>query len=236
MKKTAFLITIILTAAFVAVTSAAAAEEPRTISVTGEGRAETAPDMATIRLGVTNEAKEARAAMAATSQAVGQILDRLTAMGVAERDVQTQRLTLNPVWSQYRTDTGEPENRITGFAASNIVMVRVRDLPSLGGVLDAVIADGANEFNGLQFSVQDPDPLVEQARRDAVADAMAKAETLAQAAGITLGPVQSIAEHGGRPQPMMMEMAAARSSADMPVASGEVALEASVSMVFAIAD
>lgn len=233
-KKT----TLLLATAMVFLTMLApaqAADDERRIAVTGEGRVDAVPDMATITLGVTNQAKEARAAMSATSDSVRRILDRLTGMGVESRDVQTQRFSLSPVWSD-RSSSGADPARITGFAASNMVMVRVRDLERLGEMLDAVIDDGANDFNGLSFGVQETDALQDQARESAVADALAKAKLLANAAGVTLGPLLSISENGsGGPRPMMMEMAAARDSG-APVAAGEVSLSASVSMVFAIAD
>lgn len=207
----------------------------RQITVTGEGRIEAVPDMATITLGVTHEATEAKAAMDATSDAVAQILERLAAMGLAPRDIQTQRFSLNPVWSNRAASNGE-RAEITGFVASNMVLARVRDLDTLGPLLDAVISEGANDFNGLNFSVQEQRPLIEAARKAAVEDGIAKARQLAEAAGVTLGPVVSIADHGGNtPRPMMMEMAAARESS-MPVAAGEITLSASVSMVFAIAE
>ncbi len=225
-------------AAAMAVTLAGTARAepvPRQITVTGEGRVEAAPDMATIILGVTNEAPEAKAAMDATSEAVAQVLDRLSALGLAPRDIQTQRLNLSPVWSG-RNASGGGRARITGFVASNMVMARVRDIETLGTVLDAVISEGANDFNGLHFGIQDQKPIIEAARKAAVADGIAKAQQLAQAAGVTLGPVVSMAEHGGHtPRPMMMEMAAARDNA-IPVAAGEMTLTASVSMVFAIAE
>ncbi|MFV0513061.1 MAG: SIMPL domain-containing protein [Jhaorihella sp.] len=211
------------------------ADEPRQISVSGEGQVEAAPDMATIVLGVTQDAGDAGTAMRATSQAVAQVLDRLTGFGIQPRDIQTQRLTLNPVWSNQSSSSPDPA-RITGFVASNAIVVRVRELDELGAVLDAVIDAGANDFNGLTFSVQDPDALIEKARAGAVADAIAKAGQLAAAAGVALGPVQSITEHGmGRPQPRMMEMAAARGGG-VPVAGGEVTLSVSVAMVFAIGE
>lgn len=222
--------------ALAALAGAALAEDlPRQINVSGEGRIEAAPDMATITLGVTNESEEAKAAMDATSEAVARILERIGALGVAPRDMQTRSLTLSPVWSDRDLSEGE-RARITGFVASNTVTVRIRDLGSLGGVLDAVIADGANDFRGLQFALQDPEPLMDEARRAAVADAMAKAALLAESAGVTLGALRSITEHGGgRPMPMMAMEAAAR-GASMPIAAGEVTVEASVSMVFDIAD
>ena len=161
---------------------AALAEEaaPRAISVNGEGRVDSVPDMAVVSLGVTHEAKVARDAMAATSTDVAAVLDRLEAMGIAAKDVQTQTLMLNPVWSDpgSRGSSGVPV--IRGYVAANMLLVRVRDLGALGEVLDAVVGDGANQFNGLSFTVQDPEPLAEEARRRAVADAIARARVLAE--------------------------------------------------------
>lgn len=212
---------------------AAEDDGPGRISVTGEGLVAAEPDMATITLGVTNEDREAQKAMAATSEAVRRILDRMAAMGIEPRDMQTRNLSLSPRWSD-RSSGGRA--KIIGFEASNMVMVRVRDLSALGGILDAVITDGANNFNGLQFSVQEPEPLMSEARKQAVADAMARAGELAEAAGVTLGPLIEMSEHGvARPRGMAMEMAAARADA-VPVAAGEVSLQANVSMVFAIAE
>ncbi|MDU9002723.1 SIMPL domain-containing protein [Sedimentitalea todarodis] len=214
---------------------AAAQDQVRQIAVTGEGQVEAAPDMATITLGVTNEAREAKAAMAATSASVGQVLERLTALGIEQKDIQTQRLSLNPVWSG-RGSSGTYPAKITGFTASNMVMVRIRDLDILGTTLDAVIADGANDFNGLQFGVQEPGPLQDAAREAAVKDAIAKAQLLANAAGVPLGPIISITEQGGGgPRPMMMQRAAMAESS-VPVAAGEVSLSASVSVIFAIGE
>ena len=228
----------ILTAVlFCSLLSGAAWAEPveRRITVTGEGRIEAAPDMATITLGVTHEAKEARDAMQATSEAVAKVLERLAAMGIAPRDLQTRQLSLNPLWSDSSV-SGRDRRRITGFVASNTVMVRVRDLAALGGVLDAVIEDGANDFNGLRFGLQDSAPLMDEARQRAVADAMDRAKLLAGAAGVTLGPVLSIDEHGGGSVAPMAEMAMRMSAAGAPVAAGELTITANVAMVFAIAE
>lgn len=206
----------------------------RVITVVGEGQVEAVPDMAMITLGVTHEASEAVEAMEQVSQRTANILDRLTTLEVDPTDVQTSRFSLNPVWSNRNSSTGaRPE--ISGFAASNAVTVRVRELTSLGQILDAVIADGANTFNGLQFLVQDPKPLQDEARRRATADAMDRAAQLAKAAGVTLGSVQSISELGGGAQPVRMEMAAMRDGG-VPIAAGEVSMTASVSMVFEILD
>lgn len=211
------------------------AETERVITTTGRGTIDMVPDMATISLGVTHQAREAGTAMSAVSDAVRDVLTRLTAAGIAERDMQTDTLSLQPVWQRNNSNSDTPP-RITGFVARNALSIRVRDLDNLGRILDDVVQDGANTFNGLRFSVQDPEPEIAKAREAAVKDAIAKAEQLARAAGVTLGPVQTISENGGNMRPQMMEMAAARMASDMPVAAGEVSLSAQVSMVFAIQD
>lgn len=223
----------ILTALSLTVAGAAIGDPiQRQITVTGTGQIAAVPDMATITLGVTNEAVEAADAMVATSDAVLAILGRLKASSIADRDIQTQQFSINPVWSN-RGSNSNGTAKITGFQASNMVLVRIRDLDNLGDVLDAVIADGANSFNGLQFSVQDPDPLFEQAQQAAVADGLATAKLLTSAANVSLGPVLSITVHGGGARPM--QMATMRESS-APIAAGEVTINASVTMVFEIKD
>jgi len=225
----------LLAALMLSVTAASQAQAAETgtgrITVTGQGLADAAPDMATLTLGVTQRAKQPRAAMDRVSDAVAGILARLTRAGIAPRDIQTRRLTLNPERSNRESGTAG----FSGYAATNMVVVRVRDLDLLGQILDSVLTDGANVFNGLQFSVQDPAPLLERARREAVSDALARAALYAEAAGVTLGPVLEISEQGGNSRPVQMEMASAR-AVGVPVAPGEVTISASVTMVFAIAE
>jgi hypothetical protein len=112
----------------------------------------------------------------------------------------------------------------------------VRSLENLGGLLDLVVQDGANTFDGLSFSVQEQEALLARARADAVRDAIEKAEQLAIAAGVTLGPVLNISEGGNIPRPAMMEMAAARMADAVPIAAGEVSLSVQVNMSFGISD
>ena len=225
----------VVLALLVAPVSAVRAEEgKRIISVSGQGQVFAEPDMATVRIGVTHEDRQAKAAMDRVAEAVRKVLAQLESAGIAPRDMQTGSLSLNPVWN-HRSSSSEPA-RITGFVANISVTVRVRDLPLLGTVLDAVVSDGANELGGIQFGFQDPEPLMEEARRNAVADGRAKADVLAEAAGVALGPLQTLSEHGGgaRPQAMMMEMAAR--DAAIPIAAGELGLSVSVSMVYAIGE
>lgn len=215
----------------------ALAEAPvPTLTVTGQGRVATAPDMATISLGVTAQAKAAADAMAQVSSGTADMIAALKGAGIASADLQTSGLNLNPLWKNRSYNSGETP-QIDGFVASNTVTVRVRDLAALGGILDRVVGLGANTFSGLRFGLQQPEPAEDDARRAAVADAMRKARLYAEAAGIELGHVLSISESGGyAPQPLMLEAAAMRSMGDVPVEAGEVSVNASVTMVFLLDD
>jgi uncharacterized protein YggE len=228
-------ITVLSFALWALVGAGAWADDARMISVMGQGTVEAVPDMATISIGVTQEADEAAAALAATSARVRDVLSRMESEGIASRDMQTQGLSLQPIWSNMRGDADMPP-RIVGFVARNGVVVRVRDLAALGRILDLTVQDGANGFDGLLFGLQDPEPVQAEARKAAVRDAMQRAADLAEAAGVTLGPIRSITESSGFARPMQMEMSAMRSSADVPIASGEVGITAQVSMVFTIAE
>lgn len=206
-----------------------AGETGARITVTGEGRVEARPDMAVISLGVTSEGKTAAGAMTGNSAQLAKVLENLKAAGIAERDLQTSGLTLNPNWD-HRSDGGPV---IQGYVASNQLTVRVRDLASLGGVLDAAIKDGANTLNGVGFGVTDQAPLLDEARKRAVADARHKADLLSVAAGVVLGPVVSIVEggSGGGPAPQFRRAEAMMADA-VPVAEGEISVSASVTLVW----
>lgn len=220
-------------AALVLSVSHAASQDMRYVTVTGEGRVSTTPDMATVNLGVQRDARDAGAAMAAASEAAGAVLATLESAGIEARDIQTTRIGLDPRYAR-QTDNSPP--RITGYIASNDVSVRVRDLDILGTVLDAVVSEGANSFRGLSFGVDDSTELAHAARRAAVQDAAARAETLAEAAGITLGPIQSMSEGGGAVMPQPLMRGAMLAEAAVPVAQGEIDVTARVTIVFAIAD
>jgi uncharacterized protein YggE len=210
-------------------TSPAMAGDVPLITVTGEGSVLAAPDMATLNLGVVTEAATAAEAVAANSVQLGAVLEQLRTTGIEERDIQTSGLSLNANWQQPQ---GETVPRVVGYQAINQLTVRVRDLDALGAVLDRATKDGANSFNGLTFGLADPAPAMDEARKRAVADAMARAKVLTQAAGLTLGPVMSISEGGAFGTPMPAFRMTADSAAAPPVAAGEIATTATVTMVF----
>ena len=223
----------LLTGALLAGAAAAAGK----ITVTGQGMVPAAPDMATIMLGATSQAETAQGAMAGNSAAVAAILAQLKAAGIEDRDIQTSGLSLNPQFDYNKASDGTmPE--ILGYIASNNVTVRVRALDGLGLVLDSVIANGANTFNGLTFGLASPEPVMDAARKLAVADARRKAELYAAAAGVRLGQVLTIAENGGysEPQPMFRMAADSAEAQAVPVASGEIGVTATVTIEFEVTE
>ena len=207
-----------------------AAQAPRRIVVSGDASAEATPDRASFTAGVQAEARGARDAFSAASAAMTQVLAALEAAGVAKADLQTSELSVDPLWDD--GDGGQRQPQVRGYVASNLVTVRVRDLPAIGALIDAASTAGANRFMGLSFDLADPAAQEAQARAAAVAEARAKAEQLASAAGVRLGPVLSITEQGGGgPMPMF---ARAEAMADAPVAPGSVGVTVSVEVVYGI--
>ncbi|MEZ5886500.1 MAG: SIMPL domain-containing protein [Paracoccaceae bacterium] len=210
------------------------AEEQRPmITVTGEGSVEVAPDMATISLGVMVNGETAKAALDANSAALAVVIERLKAAGIADKDIQTSNLSLGPVYDY--SSSGGAQN-VTGYSASNMVTVRVRDIGSVGAVLDASVTDGANTLNGITFGLQEPAPRLDEARAEAVTEARRKAELFAAAAGVSLGPVISISESGGYMPPIPMAGMAFEKSDSVPVQAGQLAITAAVSVTYALGE
>jgi len=117
---------------------------------------------------------------------------------------------------------------------NNEVSVRLEDVSRLGGALDALVSAGANQMNGISFDIREPAPLLEKARAGAIADARLRAETYAKAAGVALGPIQSIGESGGEVRPLRMAAPMVFAAKAVPVAAGEQSVTADVSVVWEI--
>ena len=201
------------------------------LTVSADGEVAGAPDQAVVSLGVQTDGPTAEAAMRANAQRMSALMTALRRAGVAERDVQTSGLSVNP---QYVYQENAPP-RISGYMANNQVSARVRDLDRLGRTLDEAIAAGGNTLNGVTFGLQNPDAALDQARQAAIAEVRARANLYAEALGMRVHRLISISEGGGyapAPMPMMMQ---ARMSADMaptPVAPGEVTTQVMVNAVF----
>lgn len=207
------------------------------ISVVGEGEVSVAPDMAILNLSVLREAETAREAVAASSEAMKQVLSALKAAGIAERDLQTSGLNIQPRYTQPGQQARPQAPKISGYAASNSLTVRVRDLSAVGAILDKVISLGVNQGGDISFVNDDPKPSLAEARKRAVTDAMERARTLAEAANVKLGRILSIEESPARsgPVPMGKVMRAAAADSFVPVERGENSYGTSVNVVFEIA-
>ena len=197
------------------------------VSVTGEATVAVAPDMAAIRIGVTSSAKTAREASDANSKQMMAVMAAIKDAGIAERDVQTSRLSLQPQYDPNRSGTA----RLLGFQVTNQLTVKIRDIDKLPNILDRTISAGANEMSGIEFVVSEQSKLLDQARAEAIADAHRKAEIYAHAAGASVGRVLAISEEGSAPPPRMLQAMRASPGA-MPVAPGEQMLRAAVTVTY----
>lgn len=207
------------------------------ISVSGRGSVTVSPDTAIITVGVQARRDTVAEARNDAAEAMTAIVAVLRDEGVAEEDIKTQFLSINPVYN-YREDPPE----LTGFDVVNNVRVTVRDLDSVGPIIDGVAEAGGDltRINGISFTIDDPSPFQAELREKAVGDAMSKAQQLATLAGVVLGPAISISEGGGIVpvnQTGFRDFAVAEAAlefAPTPISAGELELNLSVSMVFAI--
>ena len=229
MKHLTALAAVITAGTLLAAPALAQTALPAAISVTGEATVSAAPDLAQIEAGVTSEAKTAREASEANNAAMGKVLQALKGAGIAEKDFQTSRLSLQPQSAPNRPGP----SAIVGYRASNRVTIRLRDVTKLANVIDTLVGAGANDIGGINFMVSNASKLLDEAREQAVADARRKAEIYAKAAGVTLGAPLSISEEGS-PGPVPYRKMAVGMAASAPVAQGEETLQVTVSVSWAI--
>lgn len=213
---------------------------PAIFVLSGEGKASAVPDLAVINSGVVSEGTSAREALDANTAAMAKLIAAIKEAGIEDKDVATSGFTVQPryIYSQRNDGTQEPP-RISGYEVRNTVTVKVRDLAKLGGILDKAVTEGSNQVDSLSFDIADKKTLYEDARKAALADARAKAELYATAAGVKLGRLRELSEQtsGGFPPPrpmMRMEMKAAP-QADVPVERGEQEIAVNITATWEIA-
>lgn len=204
-----------------------------TISVSGTGRVVISPDVADLRLGVTVTAKTVKDARASAAASMTAVIASLKAIGIADRDLKTTILSLQPAYD-YASGTTPP--RVTGYTLSNAVAVTVRNLDVLGQAIDGALAAGATSMDGVTFRVADQAAAEKQAREAAMAEAKAKAAALAGAAGVSIAGVASIAETvAPTPYPIYYGAAAgAAKDAATPIQAGTSEVSITVSVVYLI--
>lgn len=199
---------------------------PRQITVVGEGQATAPPDTASVQIGVQTDAATAREALSANNTQMRALIAKLQELGIAERDLQTSGFSIYP---RYSNDG----RQVIGYQVSNLVTVKIRQLAQAGTLLDQVVDVGANQINGISFLIDDPAPLQQTARQAAIADARRRAEAMAQAAGVQLGPILAISETiSAPPVPYPMTTARAQDAGSVPVQPGEQTITAQVQISF----
>lgn len=204
------------------------------IWVSGTGEVTVTPDTAILTLGV--EAKEATvvAAQSEATSAMNAVMDVLKSNGVADKDIQTQWYSISPVT---KWDDKTNEQTTTGYSVTNTVTAKIRDISKTGAIIDAVAGAGGNltRISGISFTVDDPTAYYSQAREKAMQDAAAKAQQLANLAGVTLGKVFYISESGGYiPQPIRFGAISGVDSASTPISPGEQDITLTVQVAYNI--
>jgi uncharacterized protein YggE len=216
-----------------AVAGAADMPPPPRVMVLGEGESAIAPDMALLSLSVMREAETARAALDANNDAMAAVIAAMKAAGVADRDLQTAGIQINPRYDYTNRPDGTQEAKLVAYQVTNTLSVRVRNLASTGEIIDKAISLGVNQGGGISFTNDDPSAALKEARKRAVADAMDKAKTLAEAAGVSLGRVIEISEQSYNQPPMpYMAKALPAEDASVPIAAGENAYRVQVNVTF----
>lgn len=204
----------------------------RSISVSAQGEASVAPDLALVSFAVSGSGKQLAPARDDVNQRSSSVLAKLRELGIKDPDLNAPDVDIHP---EYDYRKGQ---RLIGYRVVRRMTAKVRALDELGAVLDGLVTAGANEVGGAQMSASDPSAAEHEALRAAVAAARAKAQVLAEAGGVTLGPVARIEEEAGRaaPMPRMQMLAAAGAVADAPteVAAGDLTVTRHIRVWFAI--
>jgi len=201
--------------------------------VMGEGEAAVAPDLALMSLTVMREAASAREALTANNQAMAEVIAAMKSAGIKERDLQTAGIQINPRYNYTNKPDGSQEAELVAYQVTNTLSVRIRDIDKTGDILDKAVSLGVNQGGGISFTNEDPAAAVTEARKKAVANAVAKAKTLAEAAGVSIGRVLEITDQNIAPPPMPINAKAFDAAgAAVPVQAGENSYAVQVTVTF----
>jgi uncharacterized protein YggE len=201
------------------------------LDVNATGDVTRVPDLAMISAGVVSRASTATSAIQQTAARMARVREALRRAGIADRDIQTSNISLNP---DYVYATNQPP-KLSGYSASNQLTVRFRDIASTGKILDALVEEGANQISGPNLSIEHPEAALDEARAKAVAAGRARADLYARSLGMRVARIVSVAETGGYapPPPMAPMVMAARAERDQTaIDPGEQKLQVGVAMTF----
>ena len=222
-----------------AVPGAASAQQTPTVTqtitgtrldISASGEVTRVPDLAIISAGVVTRSASASGAIQQAAARMARVRDALRQAGIADRDIQTSNISLNP---EYIYANNQPP-KLNGYTASNQVSVRFRDIANAGTILDALVKEGANSINGPNLTIDKPEAALDEARAKAVATGRARAELYARSLGMRIVRVVSISESGGYspPPPMPVMMAERAQAADSKIDPGEQKLQVNLAMTF----
>ena len=226
-----------LPVAALAQTSVTIAETSPVVTLNVTESVEAAPDIATVGTGVQTRAPTAQAAMQQNAAQTEKLIAALAKAGIAKKDIQTSGINLNAQYDYSNNNGQSPTPRFMGYEASNTLTVKLRDIKRVGASLDAMVAAGATNLNGPSFSIDDPSPLLVQARGQALKSAKAQADFYAQAAGYRSARLVSISESnsGGQPpMPMMVRSFKADAAPVTPVEPGQVSASVTLTVQYAL--
>lgn len=196
------------------------------LNVTGE--VTRVPDVAIISTGVVTRSVTAGGALQQAAARMARVRAALKAAGVEDRDIQTSNISLNP---EYRYETNQSP-KLTGYSASNTLSVRFRDIASSGKILDALVAEGANQINGPTLTIDKPELALDEARARALASGRARAELYARSLGMRVVRVVSVNESGGYAPPPPMPIMIRAQAAESKIDPGEQKLQVNLAMTF----
>ena len=243
LKHKLFLIVVGLAAIFalsacasIPASAAGADANIRTLNASGEGKVYLVPDIAYVNIGVHSEASTVAEALSNNNAQAQAIQKALTDMGVDVKDIQTSAFNVYPQQQQNPKPGSTDTAPVTVYVVDNTVSVTVRDLQKLGDLLDKVVSSGANNIYGVQFDVANKEAALSEARKQAIQDAQRQAQEVASAAGVVLGPIQSLNVNTiGNPGPMYAGKGGfATAEASVPVAAGQLLISANANITFII--
>ena len=201
------------------------------LDISANGEVSRVPDIAVISAGVVTRSATAGAALADNAARMERVRAALKRAGIADRDIQTSNVSLNP---DYRYAENQPP-QLTGYSASNTVNVRFRDIKATGKILDALVAEGANQINGPSLTIDKPEAALDEARTKAIANGRARAELYARALGMRVVRLLSVSEtggYGGGPVQMMARADMAQAASKTEIIPGEQQLQVTVNLSF----
>ena len=211
--------------------------EPGRISVIGRAILELPPDYASVQVGVSTRAAAAAAALSENSAAVAKLVGLAREMGVEPRHVATSAVSLQQAYRQARPPGGGSEQQPDGYAAQNVVTIRLADMTKLGDLLRRSVEGGANRIDGIAFGLVDPGRAEREAGAAAARDATERARAIAEAAGVSLGPIDTIrspaaADRPAPPYGVAMRAMAAPPPRGVPIEAGLVTVSADVEITW----